>query len=162
MKQVLDSYTEYEKRFKVEIYRLAFTLCTLICSIYCYFNFIRGDMLDAIANGTVVVLSFIGLLLLKRKIDIAWIHWIPAVSYIFLYFSSFVGSPSYPVAASLFLCLIFVPALILTLGHLRSIPFLLMIFTFSYYELFIEAGSFMNVVYPENEKQTFMVTGLLL
>ena len=54
------------------------------------------------------------------------------------------------------------PALILTLGHLRSIPFLLLIFTFSYYELFIEAGSFMNVVYSENEKQTFMVTGLLL
>ena len=68
MKQGLDSYTEYEKRFKVEVYRLAFTLCTLICSIYCYFNFIRGNMLDTSANGAVVVLSVIGLLLLKRKI----------------------------------------------------------------------------------------------
>ena len=159
------SYQRYEKNFKKALYRLSFILCIFICTIYFYVNFQRGDFLDASANVMVVLLSLLGLLLMRLNIGADKLFWLPAINYIALYISSFAGSPSAPDTASLFWCLIFYPVLILTLGHKKSLPFILIMSAATFYG-FYGAGdgnhSWMNVIYSANEKETFIVTSVIL
>ena len=162
MDNTINSYEEYEQHFKRKLYRLAFIFGALMCSIYLYHNFQRSDLLDASSNALVVTLSLIGLILLKFKASLWKIQIIIAIGYIALYIASFLGSPSVPDAATLFWCMLFLATLIITLGHLRSLPVLLILLTFSYYKLYVEPHSWMNVEYSEEEKLTFMIASALL
>lgn len=162
MMKTISSYEEYEQTFKRRLYRIAFIFGTFMCSTYFYLNIQRGDLLDASSNVLVVTLSLIGLVLLKINTSLWKIQTIIAICHVSLYIASFLGSPSIPDAATLFWCMLFLSTLIITLGHIRSLPVLLILFTFSYYKFYVEPHSWMNVDYSAEEKLTFIIASFLL
>ncbi|MFD2167918.1 GGDEF domain-containing protein [Thalassotalea euphylliae] len=162
MSSVGSSYASYEKQFKRELYKLAFIVSALLCAIYFFRNIERGDTLDAVSNATVVILSILGLVYMRHSDNIGRIHYVPAFNYMVLFIGSFAGSPSSPDAASLFWCLLFLPCLVLTLGHIKSLPYILLIQAFTYFSFFMSEPTWMYVEYSSDEKQTYMVTSTIL
>ncbi|NMP30004.1 GGDEF domain-containing protein [Thalassotalea sp. M1531] len=156
------TYHKFERKFKREIYRLSFIIGAVLCSIYLYRTYMRGDYLDATANLIAVTFSISGLVFLHFSKNVGRIHFIPAVICTVLFIGSFAGVPSNPDSSNLFWCLIFLPCIVLTLGHIRSVPYLIAIQVISYYWLFIDYPDWMNVNYSQHARQTYIVSSNLL
>ncbi|WP_448212767.1 GGDEF domain-containing protein [Colwellia sp. MEBiC06753] len=162
MKVKIQSYAEYEQKFKRELYKLAFSAFVLFCSFYLYANVMRGDYLDALSNLIAIVLSVFGLIYMHYYKDIGRIHFLPAIIYLNLFLGSFIGSAQHTDASSLLWCNLFLPCLVLTIGHLKAIPYIALVQAFVIYVFFIDPSAGLHGEYTIDEKKTYIITSTFL
>ena len=162
MEKKISSYNEYEQKFKKQLYQVACIVTGAFCAIYLYQTINTEQTILTIANTVVIVLALLGLITLKFAKNISSLHIIPGCNYLVLFFGGLLGAYHLDATTNLMYCLLFLPSLVLTIGHRSSLPYIMLAQGACCYVFFVDSSLLINASYSQQDKNTYLLVSNIL